>query len=94
MTFNSNYPFLDTTNDLTPLNDLKVVVPSDAAALPNGPCRALIFTGAGTITITTAAGTQVTINVSANWFGVTYIRASKVWATGTTISAGNILAGY
>lgn len=94
MTFNANYPFLDTTNDYTPLNDLQVVTPNDGADLPKGPCKALIFTGTGTVKLTTPAGTTVTLTISANWFGVTYIRATRIWATGTTISAGNIIAGY
>ena len=94
MTFNSKYPFLDTTNDLTPLNDLQVVTPNDSADLPNGPCRALIFTGAGTIKFTTPAGTTITLTISSSWFGVTYIRATRIFATGTSITAGNIIAGY
>jgi hypothetical protein len=88
------YPFLDTTNDYTPINDMKVVVPNDSADLPNGDCRALVFMGAGTVKLTTAMGTVVTLTVSANWFGVTYIRAKRVWATGTSITAGNIVACY
>ncbi|MDY7579362.1 hypothetical protein RGU70_13670 [Herbaspirillum sp. RTI4] len=94
MTFNTKYPFLDTTNDYTPINDIQIVTPNDAADLPNGPCKALIFMGAGTIKLTTPAGTTVTLTVSANWFGVTYIRANRIWATGTTIAASSIAACY
>ena len=94
MTFNASMPFLDTTNDYSPINDIKVVTPNDSTDLPSGPCRAFILTGAGTLKITTAAGSVVTLTISANWFGISYIRASRVWATGTSISAGNILACY
>ncbi|RMD00057.1 hypothetical protein EAY64_05525 [Aquitalea palustris] len=92
--FSSKYPFLDTSNDLTPINDMQVVTPNDGADLPNGPCRALIFTGSGTVKLTTPLGTTVTLTISSSWFGVTYIRAQRIWATGTTIAAGNIVACY
>jgi hypothetical protein len=94
MTFSAKYPFLDTTNDFTPINDLQVVVPNDSADLPNGISRAVIFTGTGSIKITTSTGTVITLPISANWFGVTYLRIARIWATGTTISAGNIFVGY
>ena len=81
------YPIMDTTNDLSPINDLKAVTPSDSTDLPNGPCRGLLFTAAGNITFDTAAGTTVTIPVNSSWFGaVIYIRAKRVRATGTTSS--------
>jgi hypothetical protein len=54
----------------------------------------LCLTGAGTITFTTGAGNNITLTVSANWFGIQYIRASRILATGTTITAGNIIACY
>jgi len=87
-------PFINDKNDFTPLNDIAVVTPNDSTDLPKGTCRALIFTGAGTVTFTTAAGNDVTITISSAWFGVQYIRASRVKATGTTIAAGNIYACY
>jgi hypothetical protein len=71
-------PFINDKNDFTPLNDIKVVTPSDGTDLPGGTCRAMIFTGAGNVTFTTAAGNDVTIAIS----------------SGTTISAGNIYACY
>ena len=88
------YPYLDTTNDFTPINDIKVVNPSDSVDLPNGVCRAMILNGTGTIRFSTAIGTIVTLTITANWFGVTYIRATRIYATGTTISAGSIFACY
>lgn len=88
------YPLLDTTNDYTPINDIKTVTYSDAADLPDGACRALIITGAGNLKITTLQGTVVTLPISAAWFGVSYIRAKRIWNTGTTIAAGNVFACY
>jgi len=81
-------PFMVTTNDYTPINDIVAVTPSDVTDLQyNGvaqPCRALIFTSAGNIVFDTGAGTTVTLTISANWFGVQYIRAKRIRATGTT----------
>lgn len=92
------YPFVDTSNDYTPINDIITVVPSDSANLQylggDKTARALIFNGTGNIKFDTANGTTVTLAISANWFGVQYIRCKKVYATGTTIGAGNILACY
>lgn len=88
------YPFLDTTNDLTPINSMKVVTPSDSADLPSGICRAMVLNAAGTIKFDTAAGDTVTLTISSSWFGVTYIRAKRIYATGTSIVAGSIFACY
>ena len=91
-------PFITTTNDYTPINGIKVVVPNDNADLSylgvDTPCRALIFTASGNVVITCADGSDVTLPISANWFGVWYIRAKRIKATGTTISPGNIFACY
>lgn len=94
MAFNGKQPFVDTANDFTPINDCQVVVPNDSAALPNGTCKALIFQGTGNIRFMTSYGNIVTLVISSAWFGVTYIRAAQVYATGTTISAGSIIACY
>jgi len=83
-----------TSNDFSPIQSIKNVTPNDSADLPNGPCRALLITGAGNLRITTAGGDTLTLPISANWFGVTYIRASRIWATGTTVTASNIFACY
>lgn len=87
-------PFITDKNDFTPLNDIQSVTPADGTDLPGGTCRALIFTGAGNVTFVTAAGSTVTLAISSAWFGVQYIRASRIKATGTTIAAGNIFACY
>lgn len=92
--YSDKHPFLDSSNDFTPINDMVAVTPSDASDLPGGPCRALILTGSGTLKITTGAGNTITLTISSSWFGVSYIRAQRVWATGTTITAGNIIACY
>lgn len=83
-----------TSNDFSPIMAIKNVTPSDAADLPDGPCRALLITGAGNLRITTLNGEVVTLPISANWFGVTYIRARRIHATGTTVTAANIFACY
>lgn len=88
------YPIMDTTQDFSPINDIKVVTPNDSADLPGGPARAMIFNAAGTIKFDTANGSTVTLTISSSWFGVTYIRVKRVYATGTTIAAGNIFACY
>lgn len=81
------YPYLDTTNDFSPINDLVAVTPDNNNDLPSGPCRGLLFTGAGNVTFITAKGSQVTIQVNTNWFGaVQFIRAKRILATGTTSS--------
>lgn len=85
-------PLIVDKNDYTPLNDIQPVTPSDAADLPSGTCRAFIFTAAGNVRFMTASGNIVTLPISANWFGVQYIRASRVYATGTT--ATGIFACY
>lgn len=87
-------PFINDKNDFTPLNDVAPVTPNDSTDLPDGTCRALIFTGAGSITFVTSAGRTVTLAISSAWFGVQYIRASRIKATGTSIAAGNIFACY
>lgn len=79
------YPFLDTTNDFSPINDLKAVTPSDSTDLPGGVSRGMLFTTAGNVSFDTAAGTTITIPVNSSWFGaVIYIRAKRIRATGTT----------
>lgn len=85
-------PFINDKNDFTPINDIQAVTPADGADLPNGTCRALIFTAAGNVVITTAAGNDVTLPISSAWFGVQYIRAKRIKATGTT--ATGIFACY
>jgi hypothetical protein len=88
------YPLLDTTNDLSPINSIKSVTPSDSTDLPNGVCRALILNGTGNIKFDTANGETITLTISSAWFGVTYIRAKRIYATGTTIASSSIFAAY
>ena len=87
-------PFINDLNWYTPLRDLKVVVPNDSTDLPAGTCRAMIFNGTGNMTFVTAGDTTVTIAITAAWFGVQYIMAKRVLATGTTMPASTIYAGY
>lgn len=83
-----------TTNDFAPIVSIKPVTPSDAADLADGPCRAMILNGTGTLRFLTLNDEIVTLTISANWFGVTYIRAKRIYATGTTMTAGTIFACY
>lgn len=85
------YPFYDTTNDFTPINDARAVTPNDGADLPAGPCRGLYIGGAGNVVIDTANGTTVTLTALAVG-QVHFIRAKRVRATNTT--ATGILALY
>ena len=91
------YPMFD-DGYYTPINDIIAVTPSDSTDLQyNGratPCRALILNGTGNIAFITGAGTTVTLAITANWWGVTYIRARRVLATGTTMGVGTIFACY
>ena len=90
------YPFFDTTNDFSPINGILAVTPNDSTDLQykgsTSPCRALIFTAAGNVVITCLDGTDVTLPITSAWFGVVYIRAKRIKATGTT--ATGIFACY
>lgn len=82
------------TNDYSPIRAIRVVTPNDSADLPDGPCRAMILNGTGNLVFDTLNGETVTLQISANWFGVTYIGAKRIRATGTTIPASSIFACY
>jgi hypothetical protein len=94
MTFTVNRPFVDSYNDNTPLNDLVTVVPNDGADLPGGTCRALMFTSGGTVSVVMASGNTVSFAVAGAQTIIFYMRVVRVRATGTTVTAGGILAGY
>ncbi len=81
-------PFADHMSGLeSPASNLSAVTPDDAADLPQ-VCRALNVAVSGTVAITTVAGTTATVYVAA---GIAFpVRASRIWATGT--SATNIVA--
>jgi hypothetical protein len=89
-----NKDIYTTSNDLSPIVAIKAVTPSDSVDLPDGPTRAILITGAGNLKVTTANGDVVTLPISTNWFGVTYLRVARIWATGTTVSTSNIFACY
>lgn len=94
MSFTLQKPFVDTTNDYTPINDMAIVTPNDGADLPGGTCRGLMLCSGGTITIDTAAGNTVMFTVAGAQTVIFYIRVKRVRATGTTVTAGNIIACY
>jgi hypothetical protein len=82
------FPFLDTTNDYSPINDVQPVTFGATGSLPNGPCRGFIVTAAGTVTLTTAKGTSVTLTFAATATGIVqYIRALAFTAGTATIFA-------
>lgn len=85
------FPFLDYTQDLSPINDAQAVTPNDGTDLPGGACRALYVGGAGNVQIDTAKGTTVTLTALAAG-QVHFIRAKRVRAAATT--ATNIVALY
>ena len=75
---------------MSPSGDAAAVVPSDTVDFPNAP-RRLWIGGAGNVTINTLAGHSVTYTgVPAGAY--LNIRASRVFATGTT--ATNIVAEF
>lgn len=83
-----------TSNDYSPIISIKAVTPNDSVDLVNGITRAILITGTGNLRVTTANDEVVTLPISANWFGVSYIRVKRIWATGTTVTAANIFACY
>jgi hypothetical protein len=90
---------LTSFNEMTPVQSMVAVTPSDSVPLTNAsgqvmPPKALIIQGAGSLALKFQDGTQVTLTVSSNWFGVQYISPAYVMATGTTISASLIHACY
>lgn len=86
------HPYLDTTNDYTPINDLIAPTASDGTDDPAGTSRGFIPTAAGTLKFNTARGNAVTITIPATGVGVfMYIRVRRVWSTGTTAT---VLLGY
>lgn len=83
-------PFLTVTNDATAYIGATAVTPADGADLtpsagPARPTRGLIVGGAGTLKVTMADGSVVTITVPAAVIGFAQnFAVVRVWATGTT----------
>jgi len=83
-------PFFTTTDDATSLISALTVTTNDSTDLvpPTGPARptrALIVGGAGTLKLTFADGSVVSITVPAGVLGfVQYLSVTRIWATGTT----------
>ena len=74
--------FADFTTGLeSPAGHVAAVTPDDATDLPRAS-RALNVAGAGSLRVTTVAGTTATLQVAA---GIAFpVRVTRVWATGTT----------
>jgi hypothetical protein len=77
-------PLMSEPWNLSPINDMQAVTPNDNTDLPGGKTKALIFTTAGNVVMVTAAGTTITLPISSAWFGIAYISAARIKATGTT----------
>lgn len=91
-------PFLQTQNDLTPINGFVAVVNSDVTPLQYmgqaQPCRGLLFQNVvGNIALVMADGTTVTITPTAAWFGIQYMRVAYVKSTGSSYT-GTLHACY
>ena len=91
-------PYITTSNDMTPINGIVSVTPSDATPLQyNGqalPCRGLLFQNVvGNVALVMADGTSVTITPTAAWFGIQYLRVAYVKATGSSYT-GTLHACY
>ena len=72
----------------SPATHVRSVVPSDTADLTHAS-RALNVAGAGAIRVTTVGGTTATVHVAA---GIPFpVRATRVWATGTTATGIAVL---
>jgi len=90
----AQYPnTLASSNDMyTSYSDAYAVTPNDSADLPNGVSRALLISGAGTVTLQMASGNQIVITATANSIGfVLNLRVKRVLATGTTATLINAL---
>lgn len=75
------------SNATEPLWDV-VAVTAGSDPLPDGTCRAILATAAGTVNITTPAGNEVDdvpVNIGVNPIGATHIRAG---GTATGLFAG------
>lgn len=65
----------------SPATHVQPVVPDDGIDLAHAS-RALNVAGAGAIRVTTVGGTTATVHVAA---GIPFpVRATRIWATGTT----------
>lgn len=90
----AQYPnTLASSNDMyTSYSDAYAVTPNDSADLPNGVSRALLISGAGTVTLQMASGNQIVITATANSIGfVMNLRVKRVLTTGTTATLINAL---
>jgi len=91
-------PYYTTSSDFTPMISALAVTPADGADLvpPSGPARptrAVLIGGAGTLALTMADGSAVTLTLPATACGVLiYLAVTRIKATGTT--ATNIAAFY
>lgn len=73
----------------SPASHLQAVTPNDTADLPR-TSRAVNVSTTGDVRLTTVDGTTATVHVAA---GIAFpVRASRVWATGTTATGIVVLS--
>jgi hypothetical protein len=73
---------------------VRVAALSDSVDLADGICRSICILSAGAIKINDGEGTTVVIPTGLA-LGVWHpIRAKRIWSTGTTVTAANVLIGY
>lgn len=90
----AQYPnTLASSNDMyTSYADAYAVTPNDSVDLPNGVSRAILISGAGTVTLQMASGNQIVLTATANSVGfVVNLRVKRILATGTTATLINAL---
>jgi hypothetical protein len=81
------------SNSSAPLTNLAVVTPDDTNDLPF-TTRAIFLQAAGNVSVIMAKD-SVPITISGLAVGVWHpLRVKRVRVTGTTVSAGNLLAGW
>jgi len=80
----------ENTGTTVPAEAMRNVTPSDGSDLPDGPCRALLIGGAGTLVVTDLTDTDVTLVCGAGQIIPAWVK--RVKATGT--DATNIVAMY
>lgn len=79
---------------IDPIQNAVVVTPSDTTNLPY-VTTSLRLAAAGAVRVTLVGGATVTYPSGALAVGISHpMRVVRVWATGTTVPAGNIIAEW
>lgn len=76
--------YFESGSVMAPADDTIPVAKSDTVADPNGPFRGILLDAAGTVKLTTIAGTDRTYISGELTAGMIHpIRFTRVWTTGT-----------